>query len=378
MVRAKKTAGAASDATPRKSSRISEAKRKATEEVSPASTKKIKAVVADKVAAVAAEEPVKQKKTKKAAAAAPAATPAKSKKTKKVVEEEDKENVEEEAAEEAAEEETEEVAVEDDDTTKALVSEIDGDDEDKEAGGASLFQPGQDVGKAPAAAVKKAAQIKAKKSASAAVTTTTQNGDDTQKYGGIVYVGRIPHGFFEHEMRSYFSQFGDIRRLRLSRNRKTGASKHYAFIEFADRDVADIVAKTMDNYLLFGHILRCSVVAAERIPPNLFKGANRRFKAVPWNLMSGRRMAQPKPESDWSGKISREAKRRASRAAQLEKALGYSFEAPAIKSVETVEAPAGAIEEAKAEEKLVEAAPVEAEPVPVAKGKKAKAKKVKA
>ncbi|EPE03179.1 ribosomal biogenesis protein gar2 [Ophiostoma piceae UAMH 11346] len=294
MVKAKKTAGSVSDATPRKSSRISEAKRKATEEVSPASTKKIKAVVADKVAAVAPEEP--------------------------------------------------------------------------------------DVGKAPAAAVKKAAQIKNAKKSTAVAAQNDESAEE--QYGGIVYVGRIPHGFFENEMRSYFSQFGDIRRLRLSRNRKTGASKHYAFIEFTDRDVAEIVAKTMDNYLLFGHILRCSVVASERIPPNLFKGANRRFKAVPWNLMSGRRMAQPKPESDWSGKISREAKRRANRAAQLEKKLGYSFDAPEIKSVNTVEAPVSAIEDKKVDEKLVEAAaPAVAEPeaVPVAaKGKKAKGKKVKA
>ena len=43
---------------------------------------------------------------------------------------------------------------------------------------------------------------------------------------GVVYVGRIPHGFYEHEMRTYFSQFGDINRLRLSRSRKTGHSKH--------------------------------------------------------------------------------------------------------------------------------------------------------
>ena len=342
------------------------------------------------MAAVAPEEPVKQKKAKKAAPApAPAATPAKSKttkskttkKTKKAAAAEEEEEKENDKVEEEEEAKEDEVAVEDDDTTKALVDEIDVDEEEDKgpSGGASLFQPGQDVGKAPAAAVKKAAQIKtAKKSTVAAA----QTGESTEEqYGGIVYVGRIPHGFFENEMRSYFSQFGDIRRLRLSRNRKTGASKHYAFIEFSDRDVAEIVAKTMDNYLLFGHILRCSVVASERIPPNLFKGANRRFKAVPWNLMSGRRMAQPKPEADWSGKISREAKRRANRAAQLEKKLGYAFDAPEIKPVDTVAAPVSAIEDKKVEEKPAGAVPAVAEPeaVPVAaKTKKAKAKKVKA
>lgn len=36
---------------------------------------------------------------------------------------------------------------------------------------------------------------------------------------GTIYLGRIPHGFHEEEMKSYFSQFGEISRLRLSRNK---------------------------------------------------------------------------------------------------------------------------------------------------------------
>lgn len=75
---------------------------------------------------------------------------------------------------------------------------------------------------------------------------------------GVVYVGRVPHGFFEEQMRAYFSQFGDILNLRLSRNKKTGKSKHYAFIEFSSNSVARIVAETMHNYLLFGHLLQCT------------------------------------------------------------------------------------------------------------------------
>lgn len=74
---------------------------------------------------------------------------------------------------------------------------------------------------------------------------------------GVIYLGRIPHGFYEEQMKAYFGQFGTVSRLRLSRNKKTGASKHYAFIEFAEEEVAKIVAETMDNYLLYGHILKC-------------------------------------------------------------------------------------------------------------------------
>lgn len=37
---------------------------------------------------------------------------------------------------------------------------------------------------------------------------------------GVVYVGHIPFGFFEKEMMGFFSQFGAVTRLRLSRNKQ--------------------------------------------------------------------------------------------------------------------------------------------------------------
>lgn len=37
---------------------------------------------------------------------------------------------------------------------------------------------------------------------------------------GVIYLGRIPHGFYEDQMKSYFTQFGDVTRLRLSRNKR--------------------------------------------------------------------------------------------------------------------------------------------------------------
>lgn len=36
----------------------------------------------------------------------------------------------------------------------------------------------------------------------------------------MIFLGRIPHGFHEEQMKSYFAQFGDVTRLRLSRNKK--------------------------------------------------------------------------------------------------------------------------------------------------------------
>ena len=45
--------------------------------------------------------------------------------------------------------------------------------------------------------------------------------------------------------------------------------------------MAEIVAETMDNYLLMGHILRCKVIPKVEVHPQLWVGANRKFRRVP-------------------------------------------------------------------------------------------------
>jgi len=45
----------------------------------------------------------------------------------------------------------------------------------------------------------------------------------------------------------FFSQFGKLTRVRLSRNKKTGKAKHYAFLEFQYPEVAQVAADAMDG-----------------------------------------------------------------------------------------------------------------------------------
>ncbi|GAB6032021.1 hypothetical protein CHUAL_010393 [Chamberlinius hualienensis] len=92
-----------------------------------------------------------------------------------------------------------------------------------------------------------------------------------QPKNGVVYVGHIPYGFFEDQMRGYFSQFGEVRRLRLSRSKTTGKSRGYAFVQFEDDDVAKIAAETMNNYLMFERLLKCEYIPPERVHPLTFK-----------------------------------------------------------------------------------------------------------
>lgn len=132
-------------------------------------------------------------------------------------------------------------------------------------------------------------------------------------------------------MKAYFSQFGEITRLRLSRNKKTGRSKHYAFVEFAHADVAKIVAETMDKYLMFGHILQVRYIPADQVHPDLFKGSNRRFKPAPRNKMQGRHLRLGMDRETWDKRIEREEKKRKSKEEKLRE-MGYEYQAPAIKT----------------------------------------------
>ena len=103
------------------------------------------------------------------------------------------------------------------------------------------------------------------------------------KLSNVVYIGRIPHGFYEYQMRSFLIQFGSVVNLRISRNKKTGNSKHYGFVQFESAEVAKIVAEAMNNHLLCGNLLQCHVVPVERIHESLFRGANRHFRSIPWD-----------------------------------------------------------------------------------------------
>ncbi|KAM9850688.1 MKI67 FHA domain-interacting nucleolar phosphoprotein [Aulostomus maculatus] len=95
---------------------------------------------------------------------------------------------------------------------------------------------------------------------------------------GVVYVGHLPVGLFEPQLRSYFTQFGTVLRLKLSRSKKTGGSKGYAFVEFDCDEVAKIVAETMNNYLMGERLLKCHVIPPEKVHEKLFVGSQKEFR----------------------------------------------------------------------------------------------------
>lgn len=140
-----------------------------------------------------------------------------------------------------------------------------------------------------------------------------------EELSSIVYLGHIPDNFEEKEMKKFFSQFGTVKNVQLSRSKKTGSSKHYGWIEFETTEIAKIVAKAMNNYLLFErNLLVCEVVPTAKVHPMLFKNAVKGPKKI--------RQVEPLPRQELALKLARQEK---VIKAKLE-AKGISYEWPSF------------------------------------------------
>ena len=62
------------------------------------------------------------------------------------------------------------------------------------------------------------------------------------------------------------------------KNKQTGRVKGFGFVEFDDMEVAEIAARTMNNYILFDRSLKCSVVTDTSRYNLLFKKCNKKFQ----------------------------------------------------------------------------------------------------
>jgi hypothetical protein len=117
---------------------------------------------------------------------------------------------------------------------------------------------------------------------------------------GVVYDrGRILHGFHEDQIRAYFSQFGDISPLPLSRNKRVRLiGYHFKFLVLCteklrtNRQVETLRIHRVcvgagrpdrrgDSYLFMGHILTYKVISKDEVHPELWVGANREWRVVP-------------------------------------------------------------------------------------------------
>lgn len=155
------------------------------------------------------------------------------------------------------------------------------------------------------------------------------------------------------DVSGFFEQFGTVSKLRLSRNKKTGKSKHFAFLEFATPEIAGIVADAMNDYMLMGQKLQCrvrtllsqatwkrhsghlptQVLLKSEVHEDLWKGANRRFRTIPWRKIEMKRHNAPRTPEQSAQRLERAVARDRKRMARIA-AAGIQYEYDALEAPE--------------------------------------------
>ena len=159
-----------------------------------------------------------------------------------------------------------------------------------------------------------------------------EEGISSQPTSGVVYVGHLPWGFIDSTLKKYFSQFGTITRIISPKSSKTGRSVGYAFIEFEDEETARIAAKTMNNYILFEKILKCSFVEDKKKYDRIFLKWKKKFEFKERYKIHCEKLAKKKSKEEIKemiqGLIDREEKRR-----EKMKELGIKYEYKGFKEI---------------------------------------------
>lgn len=170
-----------------------------------------------------------------------------------------------------------------------------------------------------AAALKSARKVRRverrgeKRTAAAAAVQADEDAEDASDpnspHRGVMYIGHLPHGFYEKAIRGFFSQFGTVLRVRVARSKKTSRAKGYGWVQFANDAVAHIAADTMNGYLLFGRLLDVHLVPAERQHERMWHGANRVWRRIPWRVIERQRHNNKEPIAAAARRTSRLSKR---------------------------------------------------------------------
>ena len=159
-----------------------------------------------------------------------------------------------------------------------------------------------------------------------------EEGISSQPTSGVVYVGHLPWGFIDSTLKKYFSQFGTITRIISPKSSKTGRSVGYAFIEFEDEETARIAAKTMNNYILFEKILKCSFVEDKKKYDRIFLKWKKKFEFKERYRIHCEKLAKKKSKEEIKemiqGLLDREEKRR-----EKIKELGIKYEYKGFKEI---------------------------------------------
>ncbi|MBV6396951.1 MAG: hypothetical protein HFACDABA_02555 [Anaerolineales bacterium] len=74
-----------------------------------------------------------------------------------------------------------------------------------------------------------------------------------------LYVGNLPYSATEEELSAIFSKAGTVTSVAIIKDRESGRSKGFAFVEMSTADEAQKAISTLNNYNMGGRDLRVSI-----------------------------------------------------------------------------------------------------------------------
>ena len=71
-----------------------------------------------------------------------------------------------------------------------------------------------------------------------------------------IYVGNLPYGISEDELRDAFAEYGEVTRASIIMDRETGRSKGFGFVEMSNKAEADAAITALNETALKGRNIR--------------------------------------------------------------------------------------------------------------------------
>ncbi|OQX15261.1 MAG: RNA-binding protein [Desulfobulbaceae bacterium A2] len=71
-----------------------------------------------------------------------------------------------------------------------------------------------------------------------------------------VYVGNLPYGMTDDELRALFQEFGEVSRAQIVIDKPTGRSKGFGFVEMADNAQAEEAIKSLNDKMVKGRNIK--------------------------------------------------------------------------------------------------------------------------
>ena len=82
-----------------------------------------------------------------------------------------------------------------------------------------------------------------------------------------IYVGNLSHGVTDGELNAVFSEFGEVSSAKVIKDKHSGRSRGYGFVERPNDSEANEAIKALDDSPLQGRNIRVNQAKPRREPP---------------------------------------------------------------------------------------------------------------